>query len=551
MNVLLIVGIIILLGTFAGKLTKMVKLPQKTGYIFFGLILGIFFQNFFAEINLALDLKPFISLALGIIGFLIGAELDFKRFKRYSRTIYTILFFESVIAFIFVTLIVTFITGEFYVAIMLGALASATAPAATYGILGEYKARGPLTITTLSVIALEDALAIVMFGFASAFARFIILQDQIHILNVLAGPVTQILISILMGGVAVFILKITVSNFQERDILFPLMFGMIILIVGISELLGFEPILASLVLGSLSANLQLSEETEAFTTIKKFSMPIFVLFFVLLGAGTDVDVLAQGNVVLIAIAYIIARNSGKVLGAYLGGKLSKAHRSVNKYLGLCLFDQAGVSVGLALATFNMFSELSPAAHAPGLMILNIIIATTIILQFVSPFMIKFALFRSDEAYRNITEDDIIRTYKVKDVMEEDFFVIKENFNLHQIIDIMKKTDSYYFPVVGIDDKFKGLITLGEIRSAFHEEQMDFLVVASDIVTKMEHVVCFDQPLKEAMRIFRTRKTDYIPVLASEEDRRLVGQLTYKSLRDRITKEVLLRQKELEKIEETE
>jgi Mg/Co/Ni transporter MgtE len=160
-------------------------------------------------------------------------------------------------------------------------------------------------------------------------------------------------------------------------------------------------------------------------------------------------------------------------------------------------------------------------------------------------MIKFGIKKADEMYRDVTEEDIIETYKVDDVMDGDFLVIKENDNLHQIIEIMKKSDSYNFPIVDLNGKFMGITTLGEIRDTFYEEQMDQLILAGDIVHGVSALAYLGQNLKDVVEVFRTQKVDYIPVLENDETRKLVGQLEYGKLMDFISKEVLFRQQELE------
>ncbi|MFC1548772.1 CBS domain-containing protein [Candidatus Omnitrophota bacterium] len=160
-------------------------------------------------------------------------------------------------------------------------------------------------------------------------------------------------------------------------------------------------------------------------------------------------------------------------------------------------------------------------------------------------MIKLGIKKADEINRNVTEEDIVESHKVRDVMEEDFFVIKENNNLHQIIDVMKKTEDLNFPVVKMNEEFLGVISLGDLRDTFNEEQMDELILAGDIVREIGMIAYADQELQDIMKVFKTKNVDYVPVLASEKERRLVGQLEYRKLIDKITKEVILRQKELE------
>jgi predicted transcriptional regulator len=282
-----------------------------------------------------------------------------------------------------------------------------------------------------------------------------------------------------------------------------------------------------------------------FDLIKRFSPPIFILFFVIVGARLDARILMKGGVLLLALAYIVSRSVGKVAGAYIGGKLSNAKPTVTKYLGFCLFDQAGVAVGLALATYHTFSLLGGEAQMAGLLIVSIITATTFILQMISPPMIKFGIKKADEINRNVTEEDIVESHTVQDVMEEDFFVIKENNNLHQMIDIMKKTDAFTFPVIRMNGDFLGTISLGDLRDTFNEEQMDELILAGDLVREIDILAYADQELKEVIKVFKAKNIDYIPVLADKTQHRLVGQLEYRKLIDLITKEVIFRQKELE------
>ena len=544
MNILLVIGIIILLGTVGGRIFRKLNLPQVTGYIIIGLLVGETFKGFLSG-PIIDSFRPLTSLALGVIGFMIGAELNLDRFKRYSKSIYTILLMETFLTFFLVAGITTLITGKLYMGLILGALSSATAPAATYSVLGEYKARGPVTMTTLSIVALDDALALLIYGFASVFARSLLVHETVSFAKTMMMPLIQIIGSIIIGALSGYILHKIVPRTRERDRILPLVLGTILIVVGVSIFLKIDPILASMVLGAVVSNLQPAEHREMFDVIKKFSPPIFILFFVLVGARLDARILADKTIVLLAIAYIVSRSVGKVAGAYIGGKISGAKDTVTKYLGCCLFDQAGVAVGLAIATFYMFTAIGGEAQAAGIMILSIITATTFILQLIAPPMIKYGIKKADEVNRNVTEEDIVEKYLVRDVMEEDFFTIRENNNLHQIIESMKKSDAYNFPVVSMDGNFLGLISLGEMRDTFYEEQMDQLILAGDIYREADTVAYAGQELKDAMDMFERKKLGYIPVLEKVGSKRLVGQLQYKKLMDRLAKEVMSRQQELE------
>lgn len=543
-NMLLLIGVIILLGTVVGKIFRKLNLPQVMGYMILGFFIGESFRGFLSG-PVVDSFRPIISLALGIIGFMIGAELNLKRFKRYSRSIYTILFAEAFLTFFLVGGITFLITGKVYIGLMLGALSSATAPAATYGVLGEYKARGPVTMTALSIVALDDALALLIYGFASVFARSLIVHENPSILSTMAVPLIQIVSSVAIGAIAGFVLHKISKNARDKGRMLSYALGTIILVVGLSIYFKVDPILASMVLGVVASNLRASESREMFEVVKKFSSPIFILFFVLVGARLDARILAKGNVLILAIAYIASRSVGKVTGAYIGGKLSGAKATVTKYLGFCLFDQAGVAVGLAIATFHTFSFLGDEARAAGFLILSIITATTFLLQLIAPPMIKYGIKKADEINRDITEEDVVESHKVSDLMEKDFPAIKENFNLPKIISIMKETSANNFPVIKMNGDFMGVISLGEIRDAFNEEQMDQLILAGDIAREVKTFAYSEQELKEIMDTFKSKNIEYIPVLAKKSSRKLAGQLEYRKVTDYIAKEVLLRQQELE------
>ncbi|MCK4852158.1 MAG: cation:proton antiporter [Candidatus Omnitrophica bacterium] len=542
MNVLLVVGIVILLGAAGGRIFQKLRMPAIMGYIIIGILLGESLHGILSGPVLN-SFVPIINLSLGIIGFMIGSELNFERFRRYSRSIYTILFCETVLTFLGVAAVVTFFTKELYMGLILGALASATAPAATYSVLGEYKARGPLTMTTLSIVALDDGLALIIYGLASAFARSFMAHENISLLSVLGAPLLGIGGAIVIGLTAAFVLHGMVIRATDAERFLPFTLGTILFVVGLSIFFKVDFIFASMVLGAMVSNLQSSDNREMFNVIKKFSPPIYILFFVLVGARLDARILLRGGVPFLALAYIASRSAGKMTGAYIGGRLSKAKETVTKYLGFCLFDQAGIAVGLAIAAYNTFSGMG--YEKEGLLIINIITATTFLLQFLAPPMIKYGIKKADELNRNVTEEDIIGTYRVRDVMDEEVILIKANNNLRQILNSMKGSAGYTFPIVGMDGKFAGVTSLGEIRDTFYEEQMDQLILAGDILRETTAVAYADQKLQTAIEIFKSRKVDYLPVLDSEGSQRVVGQVEYRKLMDRMDKEVLLRQQELE------
>ena len=396
---LLVIGIALCAGFLGQRLFKRLGIPQVVGGIVVGLFLGVSMGPYALIDREMLDaFEPLIVLALCFIGFNIGGELKFDVLKSLGKTVVSILLAEALGAFLLVTLVSYVILHDHLLALVFGALASATAPAATTDVLAEYKAKGPLTITLLAIVGMDDVVGLILYGFVSGLVEAHLTHAALSIATVLVGPGTVILSSLGVGAIVGWGMTRVLSRANSRvEILVPLVGG-IVLIAGISEAFNLSEILASMAGGIMLANLLSSRRGEmAFDTLSDFTPPFFVLFFVLVGARLRVETLLIPSVAVLAGAYIAARSFGKIGGSWLGAKVSHAPDTVRRYLGLCLFSQAGVAVGLAFAFYRKFSEYGgPEAASMGHLVITVIAATTLVVQLIGPPFVKYAITRAGE-----------------------------------------------------------------------------------------------------------------------------------------------------------
>ncbi len=547
MNTLFLIGIIIFLGTCAGKISQKFKIPQVVGYIIIGILMGKSVLGVVPPQGIEVY-NPLINFTLGIIGFIIGVELKREVFEKYGRTIYAMLLGEGLLAFLLVFLIVTFFTKQVYLGLLLGAIASATDPASTVNVLWEYKTRGPLTTTLTSIVALDDALALLLYSFVGVASKVMIMGERFSLWASIGQPLFEIFQCVVLGVGAGIILAKIISRIKAKELMVSFVFAEIALVVGLSIYLHLDLILPSMILGITVVNIIPKLSEKAFNRIKEFSFPLYVFFFVVVGIKLDIHVFLKLSMFLIIIAYLLGRSFGKIFGAMFGGYVSKAKKIVNKYIGLCLFTQGGVAIGLAMSISHNLSSVSEEGRKVGAVVVSVVAATTFIVQLIGPFLVKFSVTKADEVGRNVTKEDIVEAYTVSDLMQKDFSIIKENATLDMIMQTIKEQESYYFPVANNKDELTGLISLGDLRTTFAEEQLNPIVLAKDIALPVDRVLYEGQPLKEAFEIFDQREIDYLPVVQNRETQKIVGILEYQPLVKEINRKLLERQQGLEKEE---
>jgi Kef-type K+ transport system membrane component KefB len=393
--VLFYLAIVIATGLLFGKIAKYLKLPNVTGYLVGGLLLGPSILGIIPEGTIH-DFSIISSVALGFIAFSIGTEMKLVYFRRVGATPIIIAVFEALFA-VLVTLIAVVIFFavkgqldmiDFRFALVLSAIAAATAPAATIMVVRQYKAKGKLTETLLSVVALDDSVAIILFGIFVAIANA--LGDTAGTTPLwlqILEPFIEILVSLGIGAVFGLLLTLGCKWFTGRGNRISLTMAIIFAAIFTAEYFDGSALLSAMMLGAMFGNL--SSKTDEVNGLLYFvTPPIFVMFFVLSGAELNISILTA--VGMIGIVYVIFRVVGKIFGAWLGAKVAKADPVISKYLGFALVPQAGVAIGLSLVATQV---LNPVMGAE---IRAIILAGTLIYELIGPVITKIALKKAGE-----------------------------------------------------------------------------------------------------------------------------------------------------------
>jgi Kef-type K+ transport system membrane component KefB len=346
------------------------------------------------DLQMVADLAPFTDFALALIGFMIGGELKRSVFERFGRQMLLIMLAEGLAAFVLVTGLVALFTGNLALGLLLGALSSATAPAATVDVLWEYRSRGPLTTTILGIVALDDGLALMLYGFAMAFARALLEGHPVSWQTGLIEPMVHIVSALAIGLTIGWIATVILRRLRDRDDVLCLLVSVILAVAGIANWLHVSLILGEMALGLALTNLAPNSSRQAFEAVKSITPPIYILFFILVGARLQVGLLPHMG--MVGLLYVAGRTAGKMGGAWLGATAVHAAPAVRKYLGFALFSQAGVAVGLALAIAQEFHHGNAETQATGTLVVNIIAATTFVVQILGPPFVKFAITRAKE-----------------------------------------------------------------------------------------------------------------------------------------------------------
>ena len=540
-NLALLFGLVILGGAFGARLFQKFHIPQVVGCIVVGILLGDVLG--LITPNRIESLKPFTMFALGVIGFMIGSELRGDVFKKYGKQFFIILLSQGMGAFLLVvvgtSIAMWFVTKNLSVSVSIGlvfgAIASATAPAATANVLWEYKTRGPLTAAILAIVALDDALALLLYRGAATGAKALMGTGHSSVLatmGVLLGEIVgAVLLGFLMGVLLYYLLKFVKAD----DKILEFALASLLLVVGISMIPEIDPILPAMVLGVTIANLMPRQSQGMFKLVEKFSPPIYVSFFVLAGAHMEFGKLSYWMVFIIAI-YILSRAAGKITGSWFGAKYSRASAVVRKYLGICLLPQAGVAIGLAILAGQQFDS------GLGRMIIMVVMTATFLMEIIGPMFVKVGVQKAGEVGMNVTEEDLIKTYKVSDVMNPKPTSIVQDLPLQQILDIFGTSESVYYPVIDKQSRIIGIITIANIKEMFANMGVAGWLLACDVAEPVLDKTTPDQPLEDAMAQMSRFDLESMPVVASADSDKLVGVLDYRVVNRRISAEVLRRRK---------
>lgn len=407
METLLSLSIALIVGLLLSRITKKLDLPAVTAYLVAGIIVGPYLLGSlgipgigFISMENVHDFSIVCDTALGFIAFSIGNEFRLSQLKKIGRQATIVGILQAVITTLVVD--VALIALHFAIphilsieaAIILGAIASATAPAATLMVVRQYKAKGPVTDMLLPVVALDDAVGLIIFAVSFGIAKAMN-AGTINIISVVVEPLIEIVASLLLGAVMGVLFHICERFFHSNSKRISVSIGFVLLTIALSQMkfdawgvhIGYSPLLTAMMLGTIFCNICDFSE-ELMERVDKWTAPLFVLFFVLSGAELELSVFGNLLMVVVGIVYIIFRCVGKYSGAYVSAKISGCDEKIVKYLGITLFPQAGVALGMAMKA-KEFGEI-------GNMVASITLFAVLIYELVGPALTKEALLKAGD-----------------------------------------------------------------------------------------------------------------------------------------------------------
>ena len=407
-QMLICLSIALIAGLLMSRLAKAVNLPAVTSYLVAGLLLGPFVLGRLGLSGLGIGFGSLeqvegygvvTQVALGFIAFVIGNEFRLSSLRSMGQQAITVGIAQAVIttALVDVALVGVHLLFPQVLslasAITLGSIAAATAPAATLMVVKQYKAKGPLTHLLLMVVAIDDAVGLVLFSASYGVANALE-QGHMDLLSVVVEPIMEILLSLLLGAVAGYLLNLLEVYFHSRSKRMSLSVAFVLLTVGVSMLevevggvrCGFSLLLVCMMTGTVFCNVCPTSE-ELMDRLDRWGSPINILFFVLSGAELDLTILSNPLVLLVGVVYIASRSLGKIGGAYASCRATKCSPSIQKYLGITLLPQAGVALGMAAEAAQL---------SDGHMVRNVVLFSVLVYELVGPTLTRMALTAAGE-----------------------------------------------------------------------------------------------------------------------------------------------------------
>jgi len=542
---------------FLGRMATRVRVPKVTGYLLAGILAGPAVQELLGTPplltwDLLENFRVFMELALALIVFNIGLECRAERFQRWGRRLLVLSATEIVATFLLVAVLTGLVdffliravartqayaaTASLHMALFLGVIAIATAPAATLFVIREYEAEGPMTEILLILIGLNNMAAIVGFILLSSF----MLHGSLPL-----AVFNDILLPFLLGGAAGFIMGIWGQRLERPREFQLLALGFVALVIGACYALRLNLMLAVFALGVMFVNAAPKSESLQ-KALRQIDFPLYVIFFVLSGAAMHLETLTR--VGLLGLAYVAARIAGKLLGGRLGTRWGGFGEDEQKYLGFTLLAQAGVAIGLA-------QTLARTWHAGGQTVETVILGSLIVFEMAGPLSVRHGLVRAGEVsllsylvrkapqtafegFHQVVEHfrdalgvpahkrlknsaDIL----VKHVMRKNVETVRSDLHFNEFLKIVAYSRYDRFPVVDRQGRFIGVVDYQDIRDMIFEPVLGNLIIVGDLVKSRPLVAHGEQKVREVLRIFR-RHPDitYLPVVDADDPGRLLGML---------------------------
>ncbi len=412
MEILIQLSIALLAGLLLSRLAKLFQLPAVTAYLVAGILIGPYALGAlgrfldapalgFNTMETVESYQLVCDVALGFIAFSIGNEFRMSQLKKIGKQATIVGIFQAVVTTLLVDIALIALHFAFPdvltlpVAIVLGAIASATAPAATLMVVKQYKAKGPLTDILLPVVALDDAVGLVLFAVSFGIARALG-NGGVSVISVVLEPLLEVILSLVLGAALGFIFDYCEKFFHSRSKRMSISIAFVFLAIALSKIqftifdkvhVGFSSLLVCMMLGTVFCNICDFSE-ELMERVERWTAPLYILFFVISGAELELSVFTSFTVVLIGIVYILARSAGKYSGAFISAKISGCEENIVKYLGVTLLPQAGVALGMAASAAKLGPE--------GLIISNITLFAVLIYELVGPTLTKIALLKAGD-----------------------------------------------------------------------------------------------------------------------------------------------------------
>ncbi|MBW2221030.1 MAG: cation:proton antiporter [Deltaproteobacteria bacterium] len=552
----LYLGALLIFCLMMGRFVSHFRVPKVTGYLLAGILLSPSAINIFSNVlsqridDSICELRFLCDLALGLIAFSIGGEFQNERFKKMGKKIITISICETFATFFLVFCSLFFFTTNLPVAICLGILAIATAPAATLLVLREYDSEGVVTNSLLILTGLNNFICLTLFTIC--FPTVIALshgESSTTFILTLFSSLGSMLVSLAAGFILGFLLSVFEKRITKANELIVLTVGTIILGIGLAQMLNVSPLLVNLVMGATVINIA-KKGKMLFEELKRIDLPIYAAFFALSGASLHWDLLSVVGGV--GVLYVAGRVAGKVLGVFYGAVQARASQSLKRYGGCGLLAQAGVALGLALLIEDRDQKL-------GEVVSTTIFSTVIVFEILGPLAVRWSIVKSGEVkviklihrdegtpFRDTFREIILRlryslgipVWKskqftgevlVEHVMRTHVEVIHEETHLDQILKVIEHSRYNLFPVVNEIGEFTGMISFQDIRDVLYDGIMKDLVIAKDVANPAGPFIHSKATINEALDLFELEKTDLLPVIDDRETKHLMGILTQRDV----------------------
>jgi Kef-type K+ transport system membrane component KefB len=411
LHLLVYTGLLFLASQVGGRLATALNAPRMVGYLLTGILIGPSVLGLFPEKVVTEDLGIITEISLAIIAFSIGGSLKIEQLKRMKGVILwiTVLqaFMASLIVFALMSLFLPklvpdsdvtggFLRGTLPVALAIGAISAATAPAAVMSIVREYRASGSFTTVLLGVIALDDVLTLIIFAFAISLGQALIGSEMVTLSSTVLIPLKDVLLQLGLGTLMGVLTGALIRFFPSRGALLGIAAGAIFFTSGLTISLGLSPLLATMVLGFVIMNFGDQERGErVFGVIEDIEMPIFGVFFALAGAHLQLGAVVTTGWLMVILT--LGRFAGKMVGTKAGAAISSAPEAIRRYLGMALLPAAGVTVGLMLEVNGLYSHAHPKLCET---MVSAVVGAVLINELLTPFFVRYALFRSGDAEKS-------------------------------------------------------------------------------------------------------------------------------------------------------